>query len=92
MMVASVVINRVLSPSFPCTIEGVILQDDQFSPVSNGSYQSSCPDAETINAVNRVLGGENAAVGALYFKSVRSTSDWSSKTLLYAYGNHNFYY
>lgn len=91
MLVASVVLNRVAHPSFPGNVESVITQEDQFSPVSNGSYQRSLPDTETMSAVNRVLSGENVAAGALYFKSVHSSADWNNRTLLYSYGNHNFY-
>lgn len=91
LLVANVVLNRVAHPSFPGTIEGVITDSGQFSPVQNGSYQSAVATPETISAVNRALSGENISMGALYFKSVRSNAEWGNRTLLYNYGNHNFY-
>ena len=92
LLVANVIMNRVANPSFPNSIQGVITQSGQFTPVSNGAYSSAVPSADTVAAVNRALAGENLSQGALYFKSVRSGSDWSSKTLLFNYGNHNFYF
>lgn len=91
LLVADVIINRVADPSFPNSIQSVINQGGQFTPVSNGAYSSAVPSADTIAAVNRALAGENISQGALYFKSVRSSSSWSTKTLLFNYGNHNFY-
>ena len=70
---------------------GVIYANRQFSPVANGSYGSAVPSADTVAAVNRALAGENISQGALYFKSVRSGSDWGARTMLFNYGNHNFY-
>ena len=91
LLVADVVLNRVADPNFPGTIQGVITQSGQFSPVANGSYGSAVPSADTVAAVNRALSGENISQGALYFKSVRSGSDWGARTMLFNYGNHNFY-
>lgn len=38
-LVADVVLNRVHDPRFPNTIEGVIFQPYQFSPIRDGSYE-----------------------------------------------------
>jgi hypothetical protein len=91
LLVANVVLNRVANESFPNSITEVITASGQFTPVSNGSYQNAVATPETVIAVNRALAGENVSMGALYFKSENSSSDWSSKTLLFSYGNHNFY-
>lgn len=95
LLVANVVLNRVASPQFPNSVEEVVLQSAngkvQFSPVANGSYASAVATPETINAVNRALSGENNSMGALFFKSVRSDSNWNNRTFLFNYGNHNFY-
>lgn len=91
LLVADVILNRVVNPAFPNSIQAVITQRGQFSPVSNGSYYSASPSADTIAAVNRALAGENISSGALYFKSVRSASSWSSRSFLFNFGNHNFY-
>ena len=45
-LVMLVVLNRVWSDEFPDTIAGVIFQDGQFSPISNGRYDEVKPDAE----------------------------------------------
>lgn len=65
--VATVVMNRVESPRFPNTIEGVISQSGQFSPYKSGKYalalsmenmQQSCIDAATEVIVNGVRTGD----------------------------------
>lgn len=65
--VATVVMNRVESPRFPNTIEGVISQKGQFSPYKSGKYaialamedmQQSCIDAATEVIVNGVRTGD----------------------------------
>ncbi len=91
LLVADVILNRVADPEFPDTIQGVITQSGQFTPVSNGSYRSAVPSADTVAAVNRALKGENISNGAIYFKSVNSSSNWSAKKFLFNAGGHNFY-
>lgn len=46
-LVMLVVLNRVWSDEFPDTIAGVIFQDGQFSPISNGRYDEVKPDKRT---------------------------------------------
>ena len=48
---------------------------------------------ETVEAVERVLNGEDSSNGALYFRSVRSNSGWhdSALTRVLEHGNHIFY-
>lgn len=89
--VAEVVLNRVQSPLFPNTIEGVIYQSGQFSPVSNGAIYTPA-DAESIQAVNEALSGSNLTNGALYFYNPRIVrSSWfESKPTLAVIGNHTF--
>ncbi len=81
--VGSVVMNRVNSSDFPNTVEGVIRQSGQFSPVTSGrfdtvlsnqSWTTSCQ-----NAAQEVLNG-NITVSYLYF---HSASGWTS-----SYGEH----
>lgn len=40
-LVVDVVLNRVESPDFPDTVEGVIFQDDQFSVIKNGAWDKA---------------------------------------------------
>lgn len=65
--VGTVVMNRVESPRFPNTIEGVISQKGQFSPYRSGKYalalsmenmQQSCIDAATEVIVKGVRKGD----------------------------------
>ncbi len=57
--VAEVIRNRVNHPSWPATIEGVILQGGQFGVVANGSINSVTPDADTIAAADAALAGSS---------------------------------
>ena len=76
MLVAGVVMNRVNSSRFPDTVTEVVMQKEngvyQFSPVGNGSYQKVKVTQATINAVERVLKGEDITQGALYFAARKS--------------------
>lgn len=92
LLIANVILNRVNSPRYPNTVMQVVSQHGQFQPFRNGRYIAAIPDAETNRAVDRALSGENHAAGILYFKSIRSKSNWSHKTLAFVYGGHMFYY
>ncbi len=85
--VASVVVNRVKSGSFPNTISGVIYQSGQFSPVASGRFAvvlaqgagSSC-----TKAASAALSG-STNVNFLYF--CRASSGVEGTVI----GNHVFY-
>ena len=98
MLVANVIMNRVQSGRFPDTVTEVVYQKNpngkaQFSPTVNGRIDSVKVSQQTINAVERVLDGEDSSNGALYFRSVRSNSDWHDNSLrrIFEHGNHIFY-
>ena len=84
MLVANVVMNRVRNGYFPNTVTEVVYQRQdgtaQFSPVSDGRIDTVNVSQGTIDAVARVMNGEDISQGALFFRSVRSRS-----------GNHIFY-
>lgn len=101
MLVAGVVLNRVENDKFPDTVKEVVMQQEggvyQFSPVANGSYGNVKVTKETIEAVDRVLEGEDITQGALYF-AARKYADpdkmkWfdNSLTKLFEYGGHEFF-
>lgn len=93
MLVIRVVLNRVASDEFPDTIEEVIYQDGQFTPITNGRFDSVEPDSECWKAVCLVtLDGWDESDGALYFESA-SASTWHRDNLqyLFQHGNHIFY-
>ncbi|MCM1125587.1 MAG: cell wall hydrolase [Lachnospiraceae bacterium] len=101
MLVAGVVLNRVNSTRFPNSVQKVVMQQKngvyQFSPVASGSYNRVKISQETVDAVERVLKGEDISQGALYFAS-RKYADpekmkWfdCSLTKLFEHGGHEFY-
>ncbi len=97
MLVANVIMNRVNSPCFPDTVEEVVYQKHrgtaQFSPTTDGRIDSVTVSQETIDAVERVMNGEDSSNGALYFRSVYCNSKWHDNALtrVLEYGNHIFY-
>lgn len=92
-LVMLVVLNRVWSDQFPNTIEEVIFQKNQFSPVKEGGrWYTTEPNEECAEALELVMNGWDESEGALYFESCKADS-WHSKHLefLFQYGNHKFY-
>jgi N-acetylmuramoyl-L-alanine amidase len=90
-VVAEVIMNRV-SAGFASSIEAVVYQPHQFTPVATGTINEPASD-ESIRAAKEVLstykGNPN---GALYFYNPSKTSDkWvRSRTVIEAIGNHIF--
>ena len=97
MMVAGVVLNRVRDARFPDTITEVVWQEDQFQPTSDGRIYSCSITDSTVEAVERVLQGEDCSQGALFFvarQSAESTNvSWfdSSLVKLFEYGGHEYF-
>ena len=97
MLVANVVMNRVRNGYFPNTVTEVVYQKQdgtaQFSPVSDGRIDTVNVSQGTIDAVARVMNGEDISQGALFFRSVRSRSGWFDQKLsrVLEHGNHIFY-
>ena len=90
-MVMAVVLNRVEDDRFPDSIEGVIFQDGQFSPISDGRYYKAEPDVECHLALAEIERGEYDTVDALYFEN--ASESWQSKNCTYlgTVGHHRFY-
>lgn len=92
-LVMLVVLNRVWSDEFPDSIEAVVFQSKQFSPVCEGGrYYTTEPDKGCYEALELVMNGWDESKGALYFESCEKDS-WHSKNLefLYQVGKHRFY-
>lgn len=97
MLVANVVLNRLENRGWGDTISDVVFYKGQFSPVADGRFFTVKPDATTMEAVERVLNGEDESEGALYFmcrdlaskKGIR----WFDRKLkfLFKHGCHEFY-
>ncbi|MCD5406465.1 MAG: cell wall hydrolase, partial [Desulfotomaculum sp.] len=69
--VGAVVINRMLSPKFPDTIEGVIYQPGQFGPARTGRINRPAPESSII-AAKEALRGIDPTNEALFFTDVNS--------------------
>ncbi len=101
MMVAGVVLNRVADPRFPNTISEVVWQKmggvAQFQPTQDGRIYNCVVTESTVEAVDRVLAGEDCSQGALFFlarvSSEAESAAWfdSSLVKLFEYGGHEYY-
>lgn len=89
--VGTVILNRVVTPGFPDSVEEVIFAPRQFSPVANGTIYHM-PDHESVIAAMLCLDGVKEADECLYF-NVTSMRSWADKTrtLYCTIGDHNFY-
>lgn len=94
--VGNVVLNRVESEEFPDAIPDVIFdQKDgvQFEPVENGTVYAD-PAENSVEAAMRVLNGEEALEGAMFFYApALSPGTWinENRTYLTTIGCHRFY-
>ncbi len=97
LVVANVILNRVNNKIFPNSIEGVVFQKGQFSPIRDGRYYSVKITDTTKEAVSRALDGEDNSQGALYFAARRKASSKNMKwfdnnlTYLFKHGGHEFF-
>ena len=64
--VASVILNRLVHPEFPDTVEGVIKQKGAFSCVRNGVVQAK-PTADCYKALQTALKGKDPTNEAVFF-------------------------
>ena len=95
-LVADVIINRVLSRQFPNSVKEVVYQRSHFQPVSNGAINRVKVSAQTIEAVDSALDGEDYSNGALYFMNRRASggrASWFDRrlTFLFAHDGHEFF-
>lgn len=89
--VASVVLNRVKSSSFPNSVAGVIYQAGAFSVVSDGQINLT-PNQTARNAAQDAINGWDPSYGAIYyFNPNTATSAWIwSRPVTVTIGNHRF--
>lgn len=90
--VVSCIINRVLYAEFPNTIEQVVFQERQFSPIDDGRYYTVSITDSTKEAVDNILKAGVKHDGS-YFHSHYSTSKWFKNNLKYLFddGIHIYY-
>ena len=79
-LVMCTVLNRVESDRFGSSIRSVIFAQDQFTPVSDGSYHTAQPNARCRDALDMVISGWDESQGALYYEWCEGES-WHSKNL-----------
>lgn len=92
--VMMVVLNRMLDDEFPDTIEDVIFEEGQFSPVEDGRFDTVEPDNGCIIALQMIMVDKwDKSQGALYFESCSDSDNWHSENLeyLFTHGQHRFY-
>ena len=90
-MVMAVVLNRVEDDRFPDSIEEVIFQEHQFSPIADGRYEKAEPDVECHLALAEIERGEYDTVDALYFENASDSWQASNCKYLGTVGHHRFY-
>lgn len=92
-LVGLVILNRVKHPDFPDTVEEVIFEPGQFTPVYNGRWDAVEPDTASWSAVGFISAGWDESEGATYFESSANTSEWHEENLQYLFskGGHDFY-
>lgn len=92
LLVMQVVMNRVKSKEFPNTVEGVIFQKKQFSPISDGRWDRVKPDKGTLKLATELSRTKDYSNGALYFCEPQANK-WHRRdlTYLFKHGCHEFY-
>ncbi len=96
-LVANVILNRVENEKFPNSIEGVVFQKNQFSPVLAGTLWDTEVTDSVREAVDRALSGEDFSQGALFFSARARLGDesmaWFDSSLrwLFEHDGHEFY-
>ena len=80
------VLNRVWSDEFPDTIEEVIFQENQFSPIDNGRWNRVEPNEDCYEAVKIVMEAKyDYSGGATYFENCADEDNWHSRNLEFLY-------
>ena len=80
------VLNRVWSDEFPDTIEEVIFQENQFSPIDNGRWDRVEPNEDCYEAVKIVMEAKyDYSGGATYFENCADEDSWHSRNLEFLY-------
>ncbi|MFD1360578.1 spore cortex-lytic enzyme [Lentibacillus salinarum] len=89
--VASVILNRVESPTFPNSVSGVIFEPRAFTAVADGQIWLT-PNETSREAVLDAINGWDPSGNAIYyFNPVTATSDWIwSRPQIKKIGKHIF--
>lgn len=89
--VGNVILNRINSPLFPDTIEGVVTQANQFTTIYSSNFNRE-PNAESMIAAKLCLEGAAVLPTALWFNRA-GISCWASRNrnCVAVIGAHAFY-
>ena len=79
-LVMRTVLNRVDSPKFPSTVKGVIYAENQFTPVTEGTFEDTVPNDVCRMALKSIQEGWDESQGALYYEWCEGPS-WHSQNL-----------
>lgn len=92
-LVIRTVLNRVHSGYFPDSIEKVIFQKNQFTPIHNGRWDRVHPNDDCWAALALVESGWDESQGALYFAVTTDKPTWHNTALkkLFEHGVMTFY-
>ena len=90
--VASVILNRVESSSFPNSVAGVVYQNGAFDVVKDGQINLS-PDNDAVKAARDAMNGYDPTNGCLYYHNpAKSTNKWMlSQPIVVHIGSHAFF-
>lgn len=92
-LVMCVVLNRVWTDGFPDSIEDVVFEKGQFTPMCEGGrYWTTEPNEDCYEALRMIENGWDESQGALFFCET-GVSSWmeANKEFLFMEGNHSFY-
>lgn len=91
--VANVVLNRVKSPIFPNTVQGVLAQKNQFTTYNGGRLGNRTPNDGSVIAAKLAMDGAvvEETADALYFDSAANSWASRNKTYVATIGGHKFY-
>ena len=78
-LVINTVLSRIESDMFPNTVEEVIFQKNQFTPISDGRWNKVEPNEECWQALENVLSSSESK-DILFFESCKGDS-WHNKNL-----------
>ena len=79
-LVMCTVLNRVNADRFGSSVRSVILAPEQFTPVMDGTYDSTEPNQQCHDALDMVIYGWDESQGALFYEWCQGES-WHSKNL-----------
>ncbi len=90
--IGNVILNRINDNRFPDSIEAVVNEPGQFTPVSTGRINNVEPSQSSIDAAKKALLGEKPVKNAVYFYNKSNTTNQFllAREVVSDIGNHRF--